>query len=211
MTRSEAGRLGAAKTNQFSRQRSIDKYYKNPIFCLYCNALVPLQKDKPPSRQTKKFCNHSCSAKFNNSKRATIKVCRCCQTPLANQSSTFCGHACHHQFQYEEFIQKWRTGDTLMASTCDGLFISSHIRRYMFEKYNSKCCKCGWAKTNPVTGKIPLVVNHINGDSTNNEESNLELICPCCDSLTPTYMGLNRGKGREARRKKRQAAKNAVC
>jgi hypothetical protein len=77
--------------------------------------------------------------------------------------------------------------------------ISAHVRRYLFEKYDSKCCKCGWAEVNPTTGKIPLVVNHIDGNSEDSSESNLELLCPCCDSLTPTYGSLNRGKGRKRR------------
>lgn len=74
--------------------------------------------------------------------------------------------------------------------------ISSHIRRYMFEKYESKCCKCGWGKVNQFTGNIPLEVEHIDGRHTNNIENNLLLLCPNCHSLTDTYKALNRGNGR---------------
>jgi hypothetical protein len=62
------------------------------------------------------------------------------------------------------------------------------------------CCKCGWHKINKTSGKIPLEINHIDGDSTNNVESNLELICPNCHSLTSTYRGLNKGHGRKERK-----------
>ena len=79
--------------------------------------------------------------------------------------------------------------------------ISKFIRRYLFQQRGAACWKCGWCEINPVTKKVPLQVNHIDGNPLNNLEQNLELICPNCHSITPTYMALNKGKGREARRK----------
>lgn len=209
MTHSQAGRLGGITTAVKNRDESFHRYYAAPHFCLQCKQMIAIPEGKSYKHiASKKFCNSSCAATFNNINSAKLRVCEYCRTPIQNKR--FCNHQCSSKFKYEEFIQKWRAGDTSKAGTCDGLCISNYIRRYLFEKYDNKCGKCGWAKINPTTGKIPLVVNHINGDSTHNEESNLELICPCCDSLTPTYMGLNKGKGREARRKKRQTAQNAL-
>jgi 5-methylcytosine-specific restriction endonuclease McrA len=56
--------------------------------------------------------------------------------------------------------------------------------------------RCGWDEINKYTNKIPLEVEHIDGNWKNNKEENLELICPNCHSLTKTYKGGNRGKGR---------------
>jgi hypothetical protein len=42
-------------------------------------------------------------------------------------------------------------------------------------------------------------VEHIDGDWQNNNPENLILLCPNCHSLTPTYRGLNRGRGRARR------------
>lgn len=61
------------------------------------------------------------------------------------------------------------------------------------------CSKCGWAERHPVTGRIPVEVEHIDGDWRNNRPSNLTLLCPSCHSLTPTYRALNRGHGRHTR------------
>ena len=74
--------------------------------------------------------------------------------------------------------------------------VSTSIKIYLREKFGNKCCLCGWAQVNPKTGQIPLVADHIDGNWRNNVESNLRLICPNCDALTPTYSGLNRGRGR---------------
>ncbi len=96
--------------------------------------------------------------------------------------------------RYREFIVRWKQGlESGMRGTSS---ISAHIRRYLFEKYDSACARCGWNKTHPITGNVPLEVEHLDGDFKNNEEINLELICPCCHSLTATYRSLNTGKGR---------------
>ncbi len=63
-----------------------------------------------------------------------------------------------------------------------------------------KCTRCGWNERHPVTGKLPIEVEHIDGNWTNNDPSNLTLLCPNCHALTSTFRALNRGKGREKRR-----------
>jgi Zn finger protein HypA/HybF involved in hydrogenase expression len=39
---------------------------------------------------------------------------------------------------------------------------------------------------------IPLELHHIDGDNTNNELENLQILCPNCHAMTTTYRGLNR-------------------
>ena len=48
-------------------------------------------------------------------------------------------------------------------------------------------------------GKLPVdefgrtyEIHHIDGNHYNNEESNLQLLCPNCHSLTPTFGALNK-------------------
>lgn len=90
-------------------------------------------------------------------------------------------------------------GVTGNASRCG---ISNHIRRYLFEKYNSKCQRCGWGEVNPFTKLVPLQVHHIDGNCINNSEDNLQLLCPNCHSLTDTYGSLNANSSRAYRRQK---------
>ena len=103
---------------------------------------------------------------------------------------------CFSEFKYESFIKKWLEGK-INGSRGEG--VSNHIRRWLFEKNKNKCEKCGWSEKNPITDKIPLTINHKDGNYKNNKPKNLELICPNCHSLTPNYGSLNKGRGRKKR------------
>ena len=96
--------------------------------------------------------------------------------------------------RYQEYIIRWKNGleNGMRGKTA----ISVYIKKYLFEKFNKKCNRCDWCKINPTTNRIPLEIEHLDGDFTNNKEENLELICPNCHSLTSTYRSLNKGKGR---------------
>lgn len=92
-------------------------------------------------------------------------------------------------------IEQWKSGEVIHEEKQ----ISNYIRNYLFKKYDNKCCKCGWCCKNESTGLIPLEVHHIDGNYKNNKEDNLELLCPNCHSITPTFKSLNRGNGRDGR------------
>jgi len=87
---------------------------------------------------------------------------------------------------------------------CLGL-VSRYVKRYLRRKFENKCSLCGWSKVNQRTGLVPLVADHVDGNWRNNTENNLRLICPNCDSLTPTYAGLNRGNSKRIRVLSRRA------
>ncbi len=53
-----------------------------------------------------------------------------------------------------------------------------------------ECEECGWAKRSE-DGRIPLELDHINGDSHDNRLENLRILCPNCRSLEPTHRGMN--------------------
>ena len=81
------------------------------------------------------------------------------------------------------------------------------VRIYLIEQHGKEeCWKCGWDEVHPVTGKVPLELNHIDGDWRNGTLENLEVICPNCHSLTPNFRALNRrladrGPGAKGQRK----------
>jgi hypothetical protein len=67
-------------------------------------------------------------------------------------------------------------------------------KRLFIEKLKTpKCEECGWNKMSK-DGRIPLELDHINGDRHDNRLENLRILCPNCHSLQITHRGLNRRK-----------------
>jgi hypothetical protein len=66
------------------------------------------------------------------------------------------------------------------------------IREYIIYENKRTCKKC---KLNKWQGcNIPLEINHIDGDNTNNKKTNLECLCPNCHGLTSNWRGRNKIK-----------------
>lgn len=178
---------------RIAKEKSIQKYYTSPNICLQCGKTIQIQENKGIiEAKQKKFCNHSCSTTYNNRKREKkILLCRNCKKVLPNQYAKYCNMSCQKEFRYNKFISDWKSGKTSGHCGDSNYTIASFLRIYLFKKYNNKCCKCGWNKVHLKTGRIPLQINHIDGDCSNNKEENLELLCPNCHSLTETYGSLN--------------------
>lgn len=132
--------------------------------------------------------------------------CITCDKFLENKRSKYCSNQCQLDFQHSLYIERWLKGEE--NGMQGGEKISGHIRAYLIQKYGNKCSSCGWDKINPTTGRVPIQVDHIDGDYRNNTESNLRLLCPNCHSLTPTYGFLNAGKGRTKRKMIRKMIRN---
>lgn len=62
-------------------------------------------------------------------------------------------------------------------------------KKTIFEEQGGKCRKCGLSEW--LEQPITLELEHIDGNRSNNDRWNLELLCPNCHSQTSTYKGRN--------------------
>jgi hypothetical protein len=74
---------------------------------------------------------------------------------------------------------------------------SFSLKKRLFKSGLKKklCEECGWCRISE-DGRIPLELDHINGDRHDNRLENLRILCPNCHSLKLTHRGLNRKKAR---------------
>jgi hypothetical protein len=102
--------------------------------------------------------------------------------------------------------QGWRKGlktpivpakpitDLLREGTC---FQSYKLKKRLFAA-GLKIPKCENCLSTEWLGKpIPLELDHINGESTDNRIENLRILCPNCHALTSTYRGKKLAKRRD--------------
>lgn len=203
-TASIAGKKGYKNSNivEFNKkaeQTRINAYLKNPKFCLQCDCELPYEK------RTGKFCNRSCAATYNGSKFPKIKKkdrtkkCLNCNTITSNNK--FCSNSCCIEYYKKENERK---NQELIDS---GKQKNPRIlKQFLISKYGEKCSICGWAEINSFTGKIPIEMHHKDGNSDNNFENNLILVCPNHHSLTETY----RNNYRKSKRKNRKLSKKQM-
>ena len=111
--------------------------------------------------------------------------CLFCNKPIS-KINKYCSIYCQQDYQYNQKVKQWLNGE--ISGTIKGGH-ASFIRRYLFEKYNNKCSKCGWKEINLYSKfKFPVLkVEHIDGRTYNNKPNNVTLLCPNCKTLTSTY------------------------
>lgn len=63
------------------------------------------------------------------------------------------------------------------------------IRKKVLNEQGGKCNCCSLDKW--LEQDMPFELNHIDGNNTNNKRENLEMLCPNCHALTPTWRGRN--------------------
>jgi hypothetical protein len=133
------------------------------VHCKYCGKLL----DDP----VKKFCNSSCAASYNNSKR---KLSQESKQKISKTLST----------------EKISNPDYRYSKSLKGY----HLREQLYKNglKERKCEICGLTEWN---GKeITLQLHHINGKHYDNRLENLQILCPNCHSQTDNYCNKNRKK-----------------
>ena len=72
-------------------------------------------------------------------------------------------------------------------------------KKYFLEEQNHKCAICG-CSDNWNGKELVFVLDHIDGNSDNNNRDNLRLVCHNCDAQLPTYKSKNKNSTRTSRK-----------
>lgn len=188
ISKSEAGRLGYEKNKAFLLSRSAKmadearrRYEKSPKLCKQCGHMLPYED------RANTYCNHSCAAKYANGRRKT-KRCQCGVTIARHRS----------------YCEKCRAaGFGSNRCTLETAQTDAARRRCLVRMRGHRCEECGLSEW---LGKpIPLQLDHLDGNSDNNSEGNLRLLCPNCHALTPNFMGRNKNNKNSKRNVLRRA------
>ena len=78
---------------------------------------------------------------------------------------------------------------------CKGNYTPKNNKKEFMKEQNNKCAIC---ECEPIWNGKPLVfvLDHIDGDASNNRRDNLRMICPNCDSQLPTFKSKNKNSTR---------------
>ena len=144
----------------------------------------------------RRYCGRTCAARVNNvgvarnrtTGRHATKPCQHCGRPTRNPN--FCSITCSAAAQHAR-------AQAAIART--GRFRSPHSARvYVADRDGWRCSICG--RSTWMGRRVPLVLDHINGNPDDNRIDNMRLVCGNCDMQLPTYKSRNRGRGRAWRR-----------
>lgn len=138
------------------------------------------------SKSGNHFCSSNCSAVFNNTTRSRKDnrpdfTCLACGSVKKSKHNNqkYCSAKCQQHLKQKERDKLLEQGENLSAKLCKSYYV----------RKDAKCSCCALYQWN---GKpIPLELDHIDGDGTNNTLSNTRLLCPNCHAQTSNYKSKN--------------------
>lgn len=123
------------------------------------------------------------------------KMYQCLQCGKSNltghsKKNKYCNNQCQADYRKKEWL---KTNRPLFES---GLLKSRNaVKRFVSIRDGYKCSICNQLPSH--FGKpLIMILDHIDGDASNNSPDNFRLVCPNCDTQLDTYKARNRGNGR---------------
>lgn len=145
-----------------------------------------------------RFCNKQCACGFSTkNKRTEInkKVSDKLKNRIGNNKNGFKsgkywnGTPLSNESREKAKLATIKKHEDYIKNTPFHLLHKSTIKKILINERGHKCERCQTEKW--LENLIPLELEHIDGDNTNNIKSNCILLCPNCHAFTPTYRGKN--------------------
>lgn len=126
-----------------------------------------------------------------------IYYCNNCNKELDVYARKYCSSKCQTELEsknsYKDFLEN-------NEKYCRTNYSLAYFKKYFLEEQNNKCAICNisneWNNK-----KLVFVLDHIDGNASNNKRKNIRLVCPNCDSQLDTYKSKNKHSARTERYK----------
>lgn len=131
-------------------------------------------------------------------KRMYNNTCAVCGIDVGNKRKKFCCDA--HKILYsKERVIKNRNELYNKIEIMGYHNNTSVLKKYLIHKTGNLCSICGF--TGDWNGmSITMILDHINGHSSDNRLENVRLVCPMCDTQLPTFKSKNKKSDRVKRK-----------
>lgn len=104
-----------------------------------------------------------------------------------------------HFLSFKEIISKRKLNwnkyslSEILIENFNGNLSGTVIKQKLYKnKLKQPICELCNQDENWKTGKISMILDHINGDNRDNRIENLRIVCPNCDATLSTYKGKNK-------------------
>lgn len=117
------------------------------------------------------------------------RYCPECGVKVSTSSKTgYCSK--HYNIpKNQERVNKWL--ETGVLPIGPNTRPRGYVRDYLMQEQNCQCAICG-IKNTWNDSELVFVLDHIDGQSINNNRRNLRLVCPNCDSQLDTFKSKNK-------------------
>lgn len=133
---------------------------------------------------TTELCGYGCGkvARYENSSGKLICDTHSNKCPEIRKKNSYgvANSGRDYKADYDNLSQEIKDK---MASSNRGNF--TNVKSVIIQQRGHKCEMCSLDEW--LGNKIKLELDHIDGDNTNNDDTNLRLLCPNCHSTTPTW------------------------
>lgn len=185
MNKSESGKMGgfaSAKLQLEQKNNRIASYLLSPQKCKECLSVLLYEK------RHGLFCTKSCAASFNNKKRAAGNLIKPVNAKKISNIK----------------LEAPANLEIDLSKSLDLFFKDPKtLKSFIITQKTHQCEVCTFSKWGE--HDIPLVLDHVDGNASNNHIENLRLLCPNCDAQTENYKSKNKKSSRNARRERYQA------